>query len=234
MTSTNRHATVGLFVAGTLALAGAAATQGLLDDKVAAAKASAAENQLALRNYTWIQATDVSYKGEPKKTTVDTCQYGPDGTVQKAQLSTSPPPEQKRGLRGRIAEHKMEEMKAEVQNAVALIHSYVPPSPDRIQAARAANNISLTTAGQGRVALVIKSYVKPGDSMTLTFEPLVQKLQQVAVSTYLDDPSKPVTLQVTMQTLPGGPSYPAVEVLALPSSNLSIKVQNTNYHKLGQ
>jgi hypothetical protein len=131
-------------------------------------------------------------------------------------------------------EHKLEEMKAEVQSAVALIHSYVPPNPDLMQAARNANNVSLTTAGPSGVAIVIKSYVKPGDSMTLTFERQVKKLQRVNVSTYLDDPSKPVTLLVNMQTLPGGPSYPAVEVLSLPSSNLSIKVQNTNYHKLGQ
>jgi hypothetical protein len=36
-----------------------------------------------------------------------------------------------------------------------------------------------------------------------------------------------------MQSLPDGTSYPAVEVLALPSSNLSIKIQNTNYQKVG-
>ena len=234
MISMKHYATVGFCVAGVLALAGDATAQNTLQDKVTAAKISAAENQQALRSYTWMQQTEVSYKGEAKKSTVDTCQYGPDGTVQKVQLSTTPPPEKKRGLRGRIVENKTEEMTAEVKSAVALIHSYVPPSPDRMQAAHAANNISLTTAGPGMVALVIKNYVKSGDSMTLTFESQVKKLQQVAVNTYLDDPTKPVTLNVNMQTLSGGPSYPAVEVLSLPSSNLSIQVQNSNYQKLNQ
>jgi hypothetical protein len=227
-----RYVMAGLGVVGVLALAGTAAAQSPLQQKVDAAKISAAENQQALHGYTWMQQTEVSYKGQAKKTIVDTCQYGPDGKVQKVQLSTSPPPEKKRGLRGKIVENKTEEMTGEVKNAVALVHSYVPPNPDKIQAAHAANNISLTTAGPGGAALVIKNYVKPGDSMTLTFDAQAKKLQQLSVSTYLDDPSKPVTLQVNMQTLPGGPSYPAVEVLGLPSSNLSIQIQNSNYQKL--
>jgi len=234
MRSMKRYAMAGFGAVLGLALAGSVFAQNPIQEKVTAAKVAAAENQQALHRYTWMQQTGVSYKGSAKKTTVDTCQYGPDGKVQKVQLSTTPPPEKKRGLRGKIVENKTEEMTGEVQSAVALIHSYVPPNPDKIQAAHAANNISLTTAGPGTVALVIKNYQKPGDSMTLTFEPQMKVLQQVSVNTYLDDPSKPVTLEVNMQSLPGGPSYPAVEVLGLPSSNLSIQIQNSNYQKLNQ
>ena len=225
------HVCLGLF--GGLILTGAAFAQGPLQEKFAEAKQATARNKEALRTYSWLQSMDASYKGEAKKTSVNTCQYGPDGSVQKTLVSTSPPPPQKPGLRGRIIAKKTAEMKAEVESAAALVLSYVPPSPDLIQAAIAGNNASLTTAGPGAVALVFKNYLKAGDSMTLTFESQIKKLQRVVISTYLDDPKKAVTLQVTMQSLPDGTNYPAVEVLGLPSSNLVIRIQNSNYHKLG-
>jgi len=133
-------------------------------------------------------------------------------------VSSSPAPEQKRGLRGKIIEKKKGEMKDEVASAAALLRGYVPPSPDLIKGVVAANNASLTTVGPGAVALLFRNYLKPGHSMTLTFESQVEKLQKVYVTTYLDDSIKPVTLEVDMQSLPDGTSYPAVEVLSLPSS----------------
>lgn len=219
-----------------VALASTAAAQGApseLQQKVAAAKQAAARNQQALRTYGWTQQTQVSYNGEVKKTTVDSCQYGPDGKVQKTPLSAPPPPQEKRGLRGRVVEKKTGEMKDEVQGAAALVESYVPPSPERIQAAVAANNVSLSPAGPGAVSLVFKNYVKAGDSLTLTFESEVKTLRQINVNTYQDDPSQPVTLQVDMQSLPDGTNYAAVEVLSLPSSQLVIQIQNSNYQKVG-
>ena len=75
--------------------------QQMLQQKAAALKQSAAENQAALRHYTWIEKTQLSLKGEVKSTKVDSCQYGPDGKVQKTPVSTPPPPEKKRGLKGK-------------------------------------------------------------------------------------------------------------------------------------
>lgn len=52
------------------------------------------------------------------------------------------------------------------------------------------------------------------------------------LASYLEDSTKPVTLEVDMQSLPDGPSYPAVEILSLPASNLSIRIRNSNYLKV--
>ena len=54
-----------------------------LQQKLAAAKQNAAQNQQALRTYTWIEKVELSLKGEVKNTTVNSCRYGPDGKVQK-------------------------------------------------------------------------------------------------------------------------------------------------------
>jgi hypothetical protein len=55
-----------------------------------------------------VETTAVSYKGELKSTTKNGCSYGPDGTVQKVQLSVDPPPENKGGG---FAEHKRQELR---------------------------------------------------------------------------------------------------------------------------
>ena len=63
-----------------------------LQQKVAAAKQAAAQNQQALAGYTWIEKTEVAMKGEVKSTKLQSCRYGPDGKVQKTPLSEPAPP----------------------------------------------------------------------------------------------------------------------------------------------
>ena len=100
-------------------------------EKLAAAKEAAAKNAQAMRSYTWLEKTELSLKGEVKNTKVDSCRYGPDGKVQKTPVVTPPPAEKKRGLKGKIVAKKTGEMKEELESAAALVHRYVPPSPDR-------------------------------------------------------------------------------------------------------
>ena len=86
----------------TLALALAVVTPSPAQDlqqKLAAAKQSAAQNQQALRSYTWIEKVELSLKGEVKNTTVNSCRYSPDGKVQKTTV-VAPPPAEKNGVCG--------------------------------------------------------------------------------------------------------------------------------------
>ena len=46
-----------------------------LKEKLAAAKQAAAQNQKALRSYSWLEKTELSLKGEVKNTKVDMCRY---------------------------------------------------------------------------------------------------------------------------------------------------------------
>ena len=228
--------TLGLATIAALALsqpAGAQAPAGL-QEKLAAAKQSAAQNQQALRSYTWIEKTELSLKGEVKNTTVNSCRYGPDGKVQKTLVSDPPPPaEKKRGLRGKIVEKKTGEMKAELEAAAALVHSYVPPDPGLMQVVMGEGKASLAQQGPGAIALKFPDYQKAGDSLTLTFDTAVKAMRQISVATYLDDPSSPVTLSVQMAALPDA-SYPGSITLAIPASQIQVQITKSNYQKLAQ
>ncbi len=207
----------------------------MLQQKVAAFKAAAAQNKAALRQYTWIDKTELSLKGDVKSTKVDACQYGADGQVQKTPVVTPPPPDKKRGLRGRIVEKKTEEMKEYMQRAVSLIERYVPPSSEKIQAVVAAGKASLSQAGPGAIQLIFKDYVKQGDSVTFTVDSAAKVIRQLAVNTYLDDQDKdPILLTVNFQTLPDGTNYAAGKVLNVAAKQIVVNVTSSNFQKLAR
>src|SRR5215472_3309603 len=65
---------------------------GELQQKLAAVKQSVAENQQKIHQYQWTETTQLTLKGEAKPPKTSTCQYSPDGKVQKTQTSAPPPP----------------------------------------------------------------------------------------------------------------------------------------------
>src|ERR1039458_6178715 len=106
----------------------AVAQQPSVPERVAALKASLAASQIILRQYEWIETTVVSLKGDEKSRKQERCYYGADGGIQKVEVSASPEPEKKRGLRGKIIAKKKEELTDYMKNAVSLVKTYVPPN----------------------------------------------------------------------------------------------------------
>lgn len=217
-------------------LAGRSAEAQDMQEKVAAAKQAAAQNQQALRSYSWLTKTEISLKGEVKNTSLQSCRYGPDGTVQKTALSPPAEPEEqgrgrKKRLKTAVVEHKKEEMSAEMKAASALVHQYVPPSPDKMQAAMGAGKITITP-GASTTGLRIADYEKAGDALVLTLDSAAHAMKKIDVDTWLDAPTDKVTLAVQMQSLPDGTSYPGTVVLAIPASQIQVQITNSNYQKI--
>jgi hypothetical protein len=203
-----------------------------VQQKVEAFKQAQAMNKQALQHYSWIETTQLSLKGEVKSTKVEQCRYGPDGQVQKTVISQPPPPEKKRGLRGRIVEKKVDEMKDYMEQAVSLIKQYVPPSPDKLKAVASTGNASINPAGGGVVQLQFKNYLQNGDSLTLDLDPNTNKLLQVNVNSYLGEAKDAVTLAVNFQTLLDGTSYSASKVLNVAAKQIVVNITDNNYQKI--
>ena len=197
---------------------------------------AAARNQQALRSYSWISKTELSLKGEVKNTKIESCKYGPDGKVMKTELTEPPePPEggrKRRGgaLKGKVVAKKKAEMQKELEETAALIHGYVPPAAEKIQAAIAAGKVTISPGAA--TAVRFADYLKAGDAFTLTLDSESKSIRQVAVDTWLDDPEKKVTLRVDFQLLPDGTNYAASTVLAIPKDNLEVRIENSNYNKV--
>src|ERR1039457_4837758 len=112
-----------------------------VQQRVAALKQSVAKDQQSIRQYEWIETTVISLKGNEKSRQQKQCYYGAEGSLQKVPVSASPPPDKKRGVRGRIIENKKEELTDYMKRAMAMVKTYVPPDPARIQAVKDAGNI---------------------------------------------------------------------------------------------
>lgn len=198
-------------------------------EKVAALKKSIADNQQRLRQYKWVETTIVSMKGEEKSRVQKLCFYGPDGKVQKQQLSTPPPQQAPGGLKGKVVAQKKEEMTEYMQQAVALVHQYVPPDSQRIQAVVSAGKMTLNPIGPNAVRLNFTDYLKSGDSFSLTLDTGSNSIQTVNVKSYLESQKDGIGLDVTFAKLSNGVFYPANTILSAAAKQLQVKLLNSNY-----
>jgi hypothetical protein len=213
-----------------------------VQQKVAALKASMAQNKQALAQYTWVEQDTISLKGEQKKQEQFQVRLGADGKPQKTPLGQPAQPAQPaaaggRGgrLKAKVIEKKKEEYKDYADQIKALIQQYVPPDKDAIDQARQKGNISLSpqadTAGQYK--LVISNYLKQGDNMTLVVDKTSNSLVSLSIASYLNDPKDAVTVSVQFSAIPGGPNHVASQTINGVSKQLTIAVQNGNYQKIG-
>src|SRR5262245_26105008 len=210
-------------------------------ERVAALKESLAANQKTLRQYSWVETTTISMKGEVKKQEQKNCSYGADGKVQKTPVpGTSAPKQQESGggrrggrLKKEIVEHKVDELKDYMEKVAALVHQYVPPDPQKIQAVQAAGNLSVQPS-QGVTVLDLKDYVKPGDLLALGFDPAAKAIRSYNVTSYVEKTKDDVvTMGVMFANLQDGTSYPQQVTLDVKSKQIEVKVTNSGYKKAG-
>ena len=168
-----------------------------LQQKLAAVKQAAAQNKKQLRQYQWIETTQLTLKGDAKPPTRNSCLYGPDGKVQKTAIGA--PPEEPSGgrLKQKIIAKKKAEMKDYMQDVKAVLSMYVPPDPQKMQADYQAGKVSLNPV-PGAVNLIFTDYAQPNDKMTLTFDTATKKITALNINTYMGKEKDVVTLQVQM------------------------------------
>lgn len=227
---------IALLVVALVLAASAAAQNPSPQDRAAAIKDAVAQNQAPLRQYSWIETTEVSLKGEVKKTEQKQCSYGADGKVQKTPIGAPAQPAEQGGGRRRggrmkqaIVENKVEDMKEYMEKVAALVHAYVPPDPQKIQAAQGAGTLSVQPSG-----LNIASYLKPGDLLSIGFDMAAKKMLSYEVKSYVEKPKEDdVMLNVTFGQLTDGTSYPQDVVLDVAAKNIRVRMTNSGYKKAG-
>lgn len=216
----------------------AAAQKQALQQRLAEVKQSMAHNQAQLKQYAWTETTEISLKGEVKKREQKDCKYGPDGKVQKTSVGGGAQEQEEKGgrrgrkggLKGKIIENKVEDMKEYMDRVGSLVHRYVPPDPQAMQAAFQAGKASLD---KSTGSLVFTDYAKPGDKVTLILDPATKKLKSFQVATYLDDQSDAVSLVANFASLVDGTNYLEQSVLDAKAKQIQIKTTNFGHKKAG-
>jgi hypothetical protein len=217
--------------AGVLAITPAAAQSSQMADKLTAIKDAQAANKAKLAQYTWTETETIAIKGDVKDTKVYQVSMV-NGQQQKTEVSNQAA--QSGGREGRVKERVVDKKKAEYQeygqSIGALAKQYTTPNPEALMAAKQAGNISLVP-GSGTVSLVIKNYVKQGDSMTMTVSEQTHSPVSVQVNSYLNDPKDAVTINAQFAQLPDGTNHVASTLTNGVSKQLTVNDVNSNYQK---
>jgi len=223
------------------------AAKAAIQAKVTELKQSLAANQKALLQYAWVETTEISLKGEVKKTERKECRYGTDGKVIKTDIAGAAPPPAaaapaggggRRAGRGggalkkKVIENKVGELKEYMGDVTALVKQYVPPDSEKIQAAAQRGKVALdkeTVPGVAEIA--ITDYNLPGDKLRISFNAPAKQLAAVNVDSYLGKEKDTVTLAVRFASLPDGVNHPAETLLVAKAKQIQVKITNSGYKK---
>ena len=202
--------------------------------QVSEVKDALARNNAVLRQYTWVEHTEVSIKGDVKNSTDALCRYDGWGKVQKKQVA-GPAPLDDAALAksNRPIKRKKADMQDYIERAVSLVDTYLPPKPDRLEylLGSGGGTVGQTAAGAAQIQLV--KYWKEGDSLTFTFDPQSKALLKVSIRSYLANEKDPVTMEAVFETLPDGTNHLASTVLNGEAKKIQVIVtQNGTYQKL--
>ena len=205
-----------------------------MQQRFAEVKEASARNKQLLAQYTWMEQVTISLKGEEKKQEQFQVRLGPDGKQQKQSLDAPAAPEHEGRLKRHIVEKKTEEYQDYANQIKALIQQYVPPDKEMLQQAYQAGNVMVgpQPGMPGQYRVVITSYIKQGDNMTLVMDKTQKDLVSVTIATYLNDPSDAVNVSVQFAGIPGGPNHVSGETINGVSKHLTIAIQNSNYQHL--
>jgi len=201
-------------------------------ERVTAIKQWIAKSKADLKNYQWMETTVVSYKGEVKSTKINNCYYDVNGTLVKMPVSDTAAKSPTFGIRGAIAKDKKKELTGDMQKAVALVKSYMPPDPAKIEASKEAGKMSMDFLPGGQnIRLNFHDYEKPGDNFSFSMDPNTNRLLGLGVATYVDNPKNAVVLSVALGVLPDGTGYAEKITLDEKSKDLQVTMANSGYRK---
>ncbi len=216
-----------------MALTATAHAQGPAEDRVAALKRTLAENAAAQRRYTWIETTEIALNGEPKETNSMSCHYVTGSEKpQCTQIGAPPEPKKVRGpLRKKIAKGKIADLKAYMDSVKTLVARYVPPQQALIQQAQQRGDVAVApNPSNATFKVTVSNYIQKGDAVAVVVHQDDNRLALLNITTWLNDPSAAVSIEVDFTTLAGtGVSFPLKKVLTASAKGVVVTITNSNF-----
>lgn len=185
----------------------------------------AKQNAELMQKYTWKMRVQLTYNGEEKPASLYQMNYV-GGQLQKTEISA--PPEEsgrKHGIKHRVKEDKMAEIKSQVEALIELTKKYMAPTPG--QMFDFYSKATLGPAPTGGVQASGTNFIQPGDNVTYFINPATKSPTAYNFATSLN--GKPVTGTAQFAQVPGGPKYASSLTINDPGDKLSVAVTNFDY-----
>lgn len=221
-------ATVGLASVGPAVPASAQNPQ--LQQSVAEIRQLIAASRRSLSHYAWLQQQTILVNGEVKKVQLYQVHLGPDGKPQRVLTASSATPTPIGPLRRHIAEHLSAEYEQYAQQIAALGQSYTQSDPQLLQQAYQRGHVTYGSTGlPGEVRLIVVSYLKPSDSVTIVVNRAQRAFVSLHISSYLSDPSDAVGISAQFNKLADGTNHVSALLVNGVSKQLTVDLQNSDY-----
>ncbi len=204
--------------------------------RVIALKTRLAEDQAVLRQYEWLETTTISLHGELKGRRLRHCSYDADDVLRKVPFNPAAQ-EQKRFRQSDKNERKAEAEEGELtkymQEAVNLVHQYVPLNPNGIKAVSDENKLWFSVSDPGKQGqLNIKDFLVRGDYVILDMDLTNDRPLALKIGSFLDTEGVPAFLSVTFGSLYGTASFVREAVFDAKEMGLQITVKNSDFNKV--
>ena len=212
------------------------AQDSFLEQQVTAVREAMIRNKVALAEYVWQEQETVAVKEKVWRQQRSQVQFGPDGNVQRMSLGlpeeSASAEKANRGLREWLAEKKEHAMQNYAQEIKQLAENYVQPDPDLLRVAYEHGHVKAESAGPGPVKLLIHDYVKPGDFVTLVFDPETREVQTLQASSHLADAKVAVVIDAKFSKLPDGPNHIDEIKAVAKKKSIAVSIRNLEYQPI--
>ena len=202
-------------------------------DRVVSLKVHLVESQTVLRQYEWVETTIISIDRMEKFCSQQRVSYDADGTVRKVPIVQPVQHNIMRGVCEKVAAPKKQEMTGYIQDAVRLVHQYIPLNPNGLQAVTVDGTLTFTVtepAIRGRLSL--RDFLVKGDRVDLDLDLTTNRPLSLNINSHLDTEQDPLTLAVTLGSLYGSATFARETVLEAKHKKLKITVKNSEYRKI--
>ena len=187
--------------------------------------AGAKANAQLMQKYTWKMRVQLTYDGNQEPASLYQMNYV-GGQLQKTEISA--PPEEsgrKHGIKHRVKEDKLAEIKSDVEALVELTKKYMAPTPGQMFDFYSKATIGPAPSGGAQASGT--NFIQPGDQVTYLINPATKSPTSFTFTTSMQ--GKPVTGTAQFAQVPGGPKYASELTINDPSDKLSIAVTNFEY-----
>ena len=199
--------------------------------EVAAVRAEVDRNSVALREYSWVEHTEVLKKGDLQASTESLCRYDSSGAVTKQPTGAGKEQKEASGISKRHRVRKKADMQDYVERAVGMINNYIPPKPELMLAVLDDNNASVRKLDAGRLEIRFKNYFQRGDALAFTYNSATKRLLEANIESTLGNPKDPVSLRALFETLPDGVNHLASATVNATAKKVQVKMRNDQYQK---
>jgi len=189
-------------------------------------------NLAMLKQYQWDCRAEVYTDGSLKDTRIEQVQYGPNGQVQRTQLSDQTSHLPIGPFRRAIAKGQLEQVEKYLTGLRGLLSKYTDPGVAQVDAFLNKAMVSNDTSPEGLALLKFtgSSVIEPGDSVSIWVDAAKHQWHRVEITTTYEGAA--ATITATYKTNPAGLAYLSMAHIDVPSKKASLLEHCYDYQPL--